>query len=118
MDKSIEQYIDKTARAAAKMAVQEFKSSGALKDPKTIIYRDISTKLLDYYRHENFDQNLEDALNKLKKDMYFDIIPLYYCTGNTIENIAEGYDVEVSTITRNKKRLCIEIYKLMEEGNG
>jgi hypothetical protein len=115
MDKNIEQYIDKAARQAAKATVHEFKASGALKDPKTIIYRDMSSRLLEFYKGEKSDPGLANALLKLSEDMYFDIIPLYYCTGNTIENIAEGFEVEISTITRNKKRLCIEIYKLLEE---
>ena len=50
----------------------------------------------------------------MKDDDYFDIIPLYYFTGNTIEHIASGYDVDISTITRNKKRLCYEIYMILE----
>lgn len=113
MDLSIMEIINSTADKAAKKTVAELKAAGALKDNTSIIHKEVSKALRSYYQAGQKDKDLEEALSQLKDDIYIDIIPLYYYSGNTIEHIASAYDVDVSTITRNKKRLCYEIYELM-----
>lgn len=108
-DKEIEAIIE---RAIRKNMIA-LKAAGALKDNKSMIYEDVARMLTDYYKNDAENERLEAALEELKNDMYFDIIPLYYYSNNTIEHIAKRYDVDDSTITRNKKRLCFEIYELM-----
>lgn len=53
----------------------------------------------------NYIKVIEAALAKLKDDPYFEIIPMKYFEGKTREQIAEHFDVDVSTISRNKNRL-------------
>lgn len=48
---------------------------------------------------------IDNSLNKLKKDKYYKIIELKYFNGETREKIAEIFNADVSTITRNKNRL-------------
>lgn len=48
---------------------------------------------------------IEQALAKIKKDPYYDIIELYYFERMTIEAIADALQKNPRTIIRNKKRL-------------
>ena len=54
-------------------------------------------------------QKLIDKINKalktIENDEYYSIIEMIYFQGKSREDIAEFYDVEVKTITRNKNRL-------------
>lgn len=109
MGKEIEAIIEETI----KKTIKELKAAGALKDANSMIYKEISDILSDYYKNDAENERLEAALEELKNDIYFDIIPLYYYSNNTIEHIASRYDVDASTITRNKKRLCFAIHELM-----
>lgn len=54
---------------------------------------------------KNFIKVIDEAIDKLKDDSYFDIIRLKYFEGKTREEIAEYFEVDVSTISRNKNRL-------------
>jgi len=53
----------------------------------------------------NFIKMIDDAVYKLKNDKYYKIINLKYFEGKTREEIAEMYDCDARTITRNKNRL-------------
>jgi len=54
---------------------------------------------------KNFIRIIDNAIDMLKDDPYFDIIRMKYFEGKTREEMAEYYDVDVSTISRNKNRL-------------
>lgn len=110
-DKKIEALIDK----AVKKAFKELRARGALKSQSDLIYKDISKLLRSYYLTGEDNVMLQNALDQLQDDYYIKIIPLYYAREKTIEELAALFGVDVSTITRNKKRLCFEIYELMEE---
>lgn len=53
----------------------------------------------------NYIKVIEAALERLTDDPYFEIIPMKYFEGKTREQIAEHFNVDVSTISRNKNRL-------------
>lgn len=53
----------------------------------------------------NFVKVIESAINMLQDDPYFDIIRMKYFEGMTREDIAEYYEVDPTTISRNKNRL-------------
>ncbi len=112
-DTDIEAIIKKTAIET----VKQLRVQGALKDNRSIVYAKVSRMLREFFKNDQDNEQLKAALEKLKNDAYFDIIPLYYYSNNTIEHIASGFEVDTSTITRNKKRLCYEIYELMGEEN-
>jgi len=48
---------------------------------------------------------IDDALSKISNDKYYDLIRLRYFEGKSREEIAEYFDVDVATISRNKSRL-------------
>ena len=53
----------------------------------------------------SFIRIIEDAIDVLKDDPYYDLIRLRYFEGCTREEIAEHFDCDVSTVNRNKNRL-------------
>ena len=53
----------------------------------------------------NFIKIIDDALSSLKDDPYYDLIGLRYFQGCSREEIAEVFDCDVKTVTRNKNRL-------------
>ena len=114
-EKKIEALIDKTVKKAFK----ELKDKGALKSQTELIYKDISKYLRcyfkDLYDSGSGDPKVGNAISQLKDDRFFCIIENYYGQGYTLEELAGMYRCDISTITRNKKRLCFEIYELMED---
>ena len=76
-----------------------------------MIYTNISKDLVEYYQQGEKDEDIRSVLEELTEQKYFEIIPLYYRDGVTIEKIAERFGVDVSTIVRNKRRLCLDIQR-------
>jgi DNA-directed RNA polymerase specialized sigma subunit len=54
---------------------------------------------------KRFISIIDNALMKIQGDYYYRLIELKYFEGKTHEEIAEVYDKDVSTITRNKNKL-------------
>ena len=52
-----------------------------------------------------FIKIVESAIDTLKDDPYYDLIRLRYFEGHTMEEIAEHFECDVSTVSRNKNRL-------------
>ena len=118
-DKKIEAIIDKSVKRAVKESWKEFKDRGALKSQTQIIYKDMSKYLRCYFKDINDsgtgDPKVKNALDQIADDRFYTIIPDYYGNGYTLEELAARLQCDISTITRNKKRLCVEIYELMED---
>lgn len=106
-DEEVMRYIDITV----KKTISEYRSNGLIKEMDSAAYTDASAILKDYYKNNKSDTSITYAIQGQRFDPYFCIISLYYEQGKTIEQIAEHLDVDVSTITRNKKRLCLAIYE-------
>ena len=96
-----------------KMTVKELKREGMAKEIDDVMFEDMSKRLY-YHFNEGYSEEVARVLERIKTDFYYSIIPMYYGKRMTHEAIAEKLNVEVSTITRNKKRLCIDIYRLLE----
>lgn len=94
------------------MTIMELKKQELLRDAESVAYKEISERLYQYY-NGNPDDDLRAVLREVECDRYFDIILLFYCEGHTVEAIAEQLEVDVRTVSRNKKRLCLEIYMLL-----
>lgn len=105
-DEEIKAYIE----YAVKNAIRELKKSGLMKGSDNAVYSDASEMLWNYYKTGKTETNLTYAIQGLRFDPYFRIIPLYFEERRTIEQIAEELGVDVSTVMRNKKRLCLSIY--------
>jgi len=70
----------------------------------------ITGQRLKAYYSGKADTALEEALDMLKNDVYFGIIPMYYKDGLTLDAISKKMFISEPTAKRQKKRLCIEIY--------
>ncbi len=105
-DEQLRAYID----AAVKNTVAELKRSGLLRREKSIAYEEAADLLRGYYRDGKQDNGITYAIQGLRFDPYFRIIAMYFEEGKTNEQIAAELDCDVSTIMRNKRRLCLKIY--------
>ncbi len=108
----IKEYIDYTI----KRTVHELKCQGALRSNDSIGYTEMSRALYDYYRSGEDNADIKQALESIKADAYARIIPMYYGEGMTIDTVAAELGVDVSTIVRNKRRLCLDMYTSMGKG--
>ena len=98
---------EKEIKRIVKMTINEFRRERLLNDARTEI-EETSDRLFRFYNGTE-DKEMEAAIDAVRRDKYFCIITLYYRENMTIEKIAEKIDVDVRTVTRNKRRLCLEI---------
>lgn len=105
-DEEIKKYIDLTV----KTTIKEYKKNGILKESDSAIYADASEIIASYYQNGKTDAAITYAIQGQRFDLYFRIIPMYFEEKRTVEKIAEALGVDVSTVVRNKKRLCLKIY--------
>lgn len=101
-------------RSIVKSTVREMMKTGMLKRADDVAYSETSSRLFEYFRAPERDHQLEAALDKIRDDYYYSIIPNYYGKSYTIDQLAEMYECEISTITRNKKRLCLKLYLMLQ----
>lgn len=109
-DEEIKEYID----LAVRRSVEEYKRAGLLEMSSNGAYGDAVDIIRGYYQSERKDAGVTYALEALRFDPYFRIIPLYFAEGYTHEEIAGIFGVDVSTVSRNKKRLCLEVYNELQ----
>ena len=106
MTKEDEENIKRWIDEAVERALKERKPSG-------IIYAEISHRLFWYYQGK--DDSMAIPVERMSKDKLWSIIPMYYRDNMTIEMIAKNLGVDISTVVRNKKRICLELAKVKEE---
>ena len=75
---------------------------------------EIEIEKIEHLKSENLKQEkriirVDNALIHIENDPYFEIIDLKYFKNWTIEEIAEKFDVDKSTIGRNRTRLVKEL---------
>ncbi len=75
-----------------------------------MILSSVGDILTRYYDDDIKDITIKDTLEKLSEHTYSDILTMYYRDHMTLEVIAEKYNVDVSTVRRNKRKLCLEFY--------
>ena len=101
-------------REIVKMTIDELTSRKLLQvDNYNKILRSVEVNLFNFFDNKACN-NVSYALRQLSDDQYIDIIYLQYRDFKTLEWIAEYMDKDVSTIQRNKKRLILKIYDLLE----
>ena len=103
----IKAYID----LAVIKAINGLKKSRMLEQTESAMYTDASEIIKSYYKNGMREANVRYAIEGLRFDPYYRIIDLYYGKGLTIDKIAAELGVDASTVVRNKKRLCLEVYK-------
>lgn len=100
-------------REVVKLTIEELRSQNALTDPYPVIKKEVERKLKDFFNGKGEGHNVAYAIHRLMSDEYIDIIYLYYRDGCTLERIAEIMDKDTTTVSRNRKRLIIELYSYM-----
>ena len=105
---------EEEVRMVVRITIEELKRGGLLKGFSDIAYTEAASLIQAFYEDGETDPVIRKAIEDLKEDQYIKIIPLYFSYGYTIEKIAELFKVEISTITRNKKRLCLAIYNAVQ----
>ena len=74
----------------------------------------VDKELYTFFGNKGGSTNVKYALHQLSDDPYIDVIYLQYRERKTLESIAEYMEKDVSTVKRNKKRLIIQIYNMLE----
>lgn len=106
-DEEIRDYINLTIRKT----LGEIKKSGLMRDSSNVLYAEATELLSNYYSAGKSEASITYAIQSIRFDPYYRIIPLYFEKCYKLEAIAEELGVDISTIVRNKKRLCLEIYQ-------
>lgn len=98
--------------------VLKMKMAGLLKDNRRTAIDKLEELLRDYPVLKTIQDKeytiklvvkIEDALDKIKDDPYYDVIEMFYFENRTREYIALEYDSSVTTISRNKTRLLNQL---------
>lgn len=97
-------------RQVVNECLNELEKRRIIKDMRAVVYEEMNARLFSYYQGGATDPNVTAAIDSLDGDLYLGILPYYFRDRKTIEQIAELMAVDVSTIVRNKKRLCISLY--------
>lgn len=100
-------------REVVKMTLDELSSRKLLDDTK-VKMEVASKKLRQFFNSKGDGNGVSYALRELSDDPYIDILYLNYRDGRTIEWIAEHMEKDESTIKRNRKRLLLEVHRIIE----
>lgn len=110
----LKEIIDMSVEKAVKETVRRLEATGLLNIAEKNATEKTEDLLFNYPIYKNIQgkektaeivSQIEQALAKIKKDPYYDIIELYYFERMTIEAIADALQKNPRTIIRNKKRL-------------
>lgn len=104
---------EQEVRAIVEITIEEFKKKGLLLDDGSAAYSDACELLKTYYDGGKQDTRISYAVQAVRFDPYFPVLKLFFEDHEKIENIARMMRVDTSTIVRNKKRLCLKIYKAL-----
>ena len=111
--------IQKIINDTVNSTVLKLKMAGLMKDDRKTAYEKTEELLRNYTAFKNSDQpiklvkKIDTALETIKDDVYFKIIPMCYFDHETREAIAEYFDTTVTTISRNKVKLINKIKPLL-----
>jgi len=114
-DEEVRKIVDMTCNTM----VLKLKMTGLMTNDRKTAYQKTEELLKNYNTFKKSDQTysikliekIDAALNDIKNDIYFDIIPMTYFKGMTREDVAEHFNTTERTISRNKGRL-INILKV------
>ena len=114
IDESIKEVIDETAT----VTVQKMQMAKLIKDGTKSAFQKTEEVLRNYPTFKrikdkpytvNLVNKVEEALDEIKEDPYYDIIQMFYFENETRESIALTLDITVRTVARNKRRLVNEL---------
>lgn len=107
--------------------VVKLKKSGLMKDNKKSPFKKTEEILRNYNKYKLAVSNdpdntlktqklikiIDNALKSIESDPYYSVIEMIFFEHQTREKIAEFYNVEPRTITRNKNRLVNELKTIL-----
>jgi len=96
-----------------KLTISEYRRQEGLegsRGKRTVEYQEAIRMIAEYYSGRG-NKKVGEALNEISRDAYFKILPKYFRDGMTIDQLAIAFDCEPVTISRNKKRLCLEVLR-------
>lgn len=110
---NINDVIETTARKTARVFVSELKRKDMVKNNTLNSFKKTEKVLYEYPTWVESDSEetlrfcalIEKALKHIENDPYFEIIELKYFKRWTHEQIAEYFDVDVSVISKRRKKL-------------
>lgn len=109
MGNTIEEIIKRTVDET----ILRLQVAGLLKDAEKTAYQKTEELLRSYNAlsmsgdetAERMILKIEAALQLIKDDPYYEIIPRFYISGESREALADSMQISVTTISRNKARL-------------
>ena len=113
--------IQKIINDTVNSTVLKLKMAGLMKDDRKTAYEKTEELLRNYNAFKKSDQpytiklvkKINDALDMIMDDLYYDVITMYFFEKKTREEIAEQYDTTVTTISRNKTRLINKLKPIL-----
>ena len=109
---TVEELIRKTAKETASEILEQCKEKrqkdsqlGSFKKTERILYEYPNWREIDAANTVKFCLLVENALNRVSSDPYFQIIELKYFQKWTHERIAEHFGVDVSFISKRRTKL-------------
>lgn len=100
---------EKDIKTIVRATITELRQQGLLQENVKLCLQVTGQRLKEYYKGKT-DTQLAEVLDRLRNDVYFEILPKYYKDGDTYETIAHDIHTSVSNVYHHKRRLCIEIY--------
>lgn len=111
--------------------IVKLKKSKLIKDSDTSTYKKTEEILKNYNKYKKaveYEYNditktkklihiIEESLKTIENDQYYSIIEMFYFEHKTRSEIAEFFDVDEKTISRNKKRLINDLKIILFSDN-
>lgn len=108
-----EQHIQKIIDDTVNTTVLKLKAAGLMKDNRKTAFQKTEELLQNYIAFQKSEQpyaktivnKINEALQSISDDPYYELISLAYFDKKSREDIAEYFDTTVTTVSRNKTRL-------------
>lgn len=108
---------DELIRQTVRETISELRRAGMLKENRLnsfkktekVLFELEHWKQCDSKRTKRFVAIVERALDEIRDDEYFEMIPMRYFEGQTLEQIAEYFDLSVSSVSEIRRRLVNRI---------
>jgi hypothetical protein len=112
-DERIEYIINKTIIKLRAEGLLRDEARSAVQKTEDILRNYPYFKLSDQPFTQNFCKKVDEAIDKIRGDYYFEIITMYYFDDVSRENIAAHFRTSESTISRNGIRLVEKLSSIL-----
>lgn len=112
-DERIEYIINKTIIKLRAEGLLRDEARSAVQKTEDILRNYPYFKLSDQPFTQSFCKKVDEAIDKIRGDYYFEIITMYYFDDVSRENIAAHFRTSESTISRNRIRLVEKLSSIL-----